>query len=325
MKKFAFGCFVVALLTGAAMLGGKEVPQLPVPEKEHEWLGQLAGEWETEGEAFLEPGKPPIKCQGTESARRIGGFWIVAENKGTFMDVPVTGVLTLGYDPQKKKYVGTWIDSVSNYLWSYEGTVDAGGKTLTLETEGPSHDTPGKLAKFKEVIEVKTDDHKVFTSSVQGEDGKWSTIVTIHYRRKKAVAGEATQNQPPSEQEPVVAGNRIVHFEITADQPETLTKFYGELFGWKFQKAAIPDLEYWLCDTGSGGPGINGAVMQRQNAEQPWMNYVDVASIDAALEKATKLGAQVALPKTPVPGVGAVAAIVDPQGNVCGLWEAARP
>jgi uncharacterized protein len=82
-------------------------------------------------------------------------------------------------------------------------------------------------------------------------------------------------------------------------------------------------MECWLCDTGSDGPGINGAVMQRQSPQQPLMNYVDVASIDAAIEKATKLGATVALPKTPVPGVGAVAAIVDPQGNACGLWEQA--
>jgi len=63
--------------------------------------------------------------------------------------------------------------------------------------------------------------------------------------------------------------------------------------------------------------------MQRQHEQQPWMNYVDVASIDAAIEKATKLGATVALPRMPVPGVGAVAAIVDPQGNICGLWEQA--
>ena len=118
-----------------------------------------------------------------------------------------------------------------------------------------------------------------------------------------------------------MANNRITHFEIPANQPEALTKFYSELFGWKFEKAPIPGVEYWLCDTGPAGPGINGAVMQRQNAQQPWMNYVDVASIDASLEAATKLGAKVALPKTPVPGVGAVAAIVDPQGNVCGLWE----
>jgi len=28
-----------------------------------------------------------------------------------------------------------------------------------------------------------------------------------------------------------------------------------------------------------------------------------------------------ALPKTPIPGVGALAAIMDPQGNLVGLWE----
>ena len=120
-----------------------------------------------------------------------------------------------------------------------------------------------------------------------------------------------------------MANNRIVHFEIPANHPEALTQFYSGLFGWKFQKAPVPGLEYWLCDTGSEAPGINGAITSRHDAQQPWMNYVDVASIDATIEAASKLGAQVALPKTPVPGVGAVAAIIDPQGNICGLWEQA--
>jgi uncharacterized protein len=62
--------------------------------------------------------------------------------------------------------------------------------------------------------------------------------------------------------------NRVVHFEIPANQPEALTKFYGEIFGWKFQKAPFPGPEYWLCDTGSNGPGINGAVMKRQDPRQ---------------------------------------------------------
>lgn len=117
--------------------------------------------------------------------------------------------------------------------------------------------------------------------------------------------------------------NRVVHFEIPADQPESLTKFYGELFGWKFQKAPFPGPEYWLCETGDTGPGINGAVMQRMHAQQPWMNYVSVSSIDATIEQAARLGAKTALPKTEVPGVGAYAAIIDPQGNICGLWEVA--
>ena len=117
-----------------------------------------------------------------------------------------------------------------------------------------------------------------------------------------------------------MVSNRVVHFEIPANEPEALTKFYSQMFGWTFQKADMP-VEYWLCDTGSEGPGINGAVMQRQDERQPVTNYVEVASVDEALAQAVSLGAQVALPKMPIPGVGAAGAILDPQGNLCGLWE----
>ena len=120
-----------------------------------------------------------------------------------------------------------------------------------------------------------------------------------------------------------MANKRVVHFEIPANEPEQLTQFYGTIFGWKFHRMEAPGPEYWLCETGPEGIGINGAIMQRQHPQQPWMNYVDVPSIEATIEQATKLGAKVALPKTPVPGMGAYAAIVDPQGNICGLWETA--
>jgi len=122
-------------------------------------------------------------------------------------------------------------------------------------------------------------------------------------------------------QESLMANNRVVHFEIPANQPEALTRFYSDLFGWTFHKAPMDGPAYWLCDTGSDEPGINGAVMQRQSPQQPCVNYVNVASVDAAIEKATQLGAQVALPKSPIPGVGAIAVIIDPEGNPCGLWE----
>jgi hypothetical protein len=185
MKKLVMAGMVVTLLAGAAVLRAQDAPKMPAPEKEHAWLQQFVGEWETEAVAMMEQGKPPMKCKGTESVRSIGGFWIVAENKGTFMDVPVTGAMTLGYDPEKKKYVGTWICSMTNYLWKYEGTVDESGKVLTLETEGPCPMAPGKLSRFKDVTEFKSKDHKVLTSLMQGDDGKWVTFATINCRRKK--------------------------------------------------------------------------------------------------------------------------------------------
>ncbi|MES2570285.1 MAG: DUF1579 domain-containing protein [Verrucomicrobiota bacterium] len=159
--------------------------QMPGPVKEHAWLQQFVGEWETEGEIDMEPGNPPIKVHGSESTRLLGGFWVVGDGKSEMPDMPFENRLTIGYDPEKQKYVGSWIDSMTGYFWKYEGTVDASGTTLTLNTQGPCPKTPGQLASFKEVTEFKNPDHRIFTSSIQGEDGHWTQMVVIHYRRKK--------------------------------------------------------------------------------------------------------------------------------------------
>jgi hypothetical protein len=154
-------------------------------KNEHQWLQKLVGEWTYEMENPCKPGEAPTKCVGTESVRSLGGLWITAEGKGEMPDgEPATTILTVGYDSRKKGYVGTWIGSMMDYLWVYTGSVDAAGKTLTLETEGPSMAGDGKMAKYKEVIEFETDDHRVFTSNVLGDDGNWSPIMTTHYYRK---------------------------------------------------------------------------------------------------------------------------------------------
>jgi hypothetical protein len=97
--------------------------------------------------------------------------------------MPFASVLTLGYDPQKQKYIGSWVDSMTSHMWKYEGTVNAAGNILTLDTEMPCG--PGKVSKFKEVTEFKSADHRLFTSTMQGEDGEWRVAVRVNYRRKK--------------------------------------------------------------------------------------------------------------------------------------------
>ena len=159
--------------------------KLPQAGPEHAWLQQLVGEWTSETEAYMEPGKPPIKSIGTESIQPLGKFWTISEIKSTMMDMPFSGNFTLGYDTDKKKYVGTWVDSMTGHLWNYEGSVDATGKILTLETEGQCPMRPGKLSKFKEVVEIKSPDHKIFSSSILGDDGKWVTMMTSHAHRKQ--------------------------------------------------------------------------------------------------------------------------------------------
>lgn len=173
-----------AALLFAGSLIAAEPPGMPQPTKEHDWLKQFAGEWDTEVEMFMEPGKPPMKSKGTESARMVGGFWVVGENKGEMMGAPFTGLMTFGYDPEKKKYVGTWVDSMTSTLWQYVGSVDASGKLLTMETEGMCP-MEGKVCQFKDTVEFKSKDHRVLTGKKLGSDGKWMTMMTVTARRRK--------------------------------------------------------------------------------------------------------------------------------------------
>jgi hypothetical protein len=179
--------FCVALLAAAIVvpLATAQSPEdFPKPQKEHQWLQQLAGNWEYDAEMIMEPGQPPMKATGTETGRMIGGFWAMMENKGEFMGTPFTGIMTLGYDPEKKKYVGSWIDNMTSYMWHYQGTLDSSGKVLTLDTEGPCPQEGGRIVRFKEVVEMKGPNQKVFTSARE-KDGKWITHMKITSRRKK--------------------------------------------------------------------------------------------------------------------------------------------
>lgn len=121
--------------------------------------------------------------------------------------------------------------------------------------------------------------------------------------------------------------SRVVHFEIQGNDPEALAKFYTELFGWKFSRWG--DAPYWLIETGDKElPGINGGLLQR-NGPRPeegqsvnaFVCTVEVLSVDESTERAKRLGGIVAVPKMPIPTVGWLGYIKDPDGNILGLMQ----
>jgi hypothetical protein len=154
------------------------------PQQEHQWLEKLVGEWTWESEAPMEPGQPPSKFTGTESVRSLGGVWTVGEGRGDGEGDDTT-IMTLGYDPAKQRFVGTFMGSMMTNLWIYEGELDPESKVLTLDAEGPSFVDAGKTAKYKDRMEIKSDDHRVLTSHYLGDDGEWHEFMTAHYYRKK--------------------------------------------------------------------------------------------------------------------------------------------
>lgn len=116
----------------------------------------------------------------------------------------------------------------------------------------------------------------------------------------------------------------FVHFELPADDPAKLKKFYGGVFGWTFNTMPMPGGggEYNIAmTTEQGKPGINGGVYKRMNKDDKPRQYIGVASIDESLKKVQSNGGKVAGPKMAIPGIGWFAHITDPEGNSQALFQ----
>lgn len=74
---------------------------------------------------------------------------------------------------------------MTGHLWNYEGSLDASGKALTLESEGACPMRPGKLTRFRDVIEMPDKDSKRFTAYMQDDDGQWVRMMSSQSQRKK--------------------------------------------------------------------------------------------------------------------------------------------
>jgi uncharacterized protein len=120
---------------------------------------------------------------------------------------------------------------------------------------------------------------------------------------------------------------RPVHFEIHASDVERARAFYEQVFGWAFQQWG--DNDYWVITTGPDDqPGINGGLLPRPGdapqlgaAVNAFVVTAEVGDLDAAIETALKLGGEVRLAKAQMEGVGWLAYLADPDGNLFGVLE----
>ena len=158
--------------------------KLPEPQKEHRWLQRLVGEWKYENEYRMGPDQPPGKGSGSESVRSLGGLWTISEGTGEMQEGgEFKSIMTLGFDPEAKRFVGTFVASMMTYLWPYNGSLDSEEKVLTLDSEGPSFSGDGSMAKYQDIIEFVSEDHRIMSSQFLGPDGMWIMFMTTHYHR----------------------------------------------------------------------------------------------------------------------------------------------
>jgi len=117
------------------------------------------------------------------------------------------------------------------------------------------------------------------------------------------------------------AYNSVAWFEIGTDNPDVTQRFYGELFGWTFQKDESDDVMDYRMVTTPGAEQSSGGVMNTGGKFPNYATfYVLVEDVPATVAKAERLGAKALLPRTTAPGCLVFAQLHDPSGNQIGLF-----
>ena len=174
-----------ALLTVAvlALFAVQQAPPMPKPGAEHKLLAQDAGTWDAVVE-MAEPGKPPTTSKGVEvNTVGCGGLCLITSFKGDMGGMTFEGSGVTTWDPKKKKYVGSWTDSMSTGLSVGESTYDAAKKTWNGTMEGP--DMSGNVMKARTTTVHSAAGTRVFTIYGPGPDGKEAQMMKITYTRRK--------------------------------------------------------------------------------------------------------------------------------------------
>jgi predicted enzyme related to lactoylglutathione lyase len=125
--------------------------------------------------------------------------------------------------------------------------------------------------------------------------------------------------------------DKVVHFEIPADDVERAKGFYGSVFGWDLQTVDMGTGTYTTVSTvpvddqqlPTERGAINGGMMQRSAQTPNPVITIQVDAIDEALKKIEAEGGSAITPRTEIQGMGAFAYFKDPEGNTMGLWETA--
>ena len=192
MKARMLLCTVLGLgvALGATQLPAqdkKEQVDPSAPGPEHKLLDELTGVYSAKVRAWIEPGKDPEKSDGTMKRKMLmGGRYLQEDYEGKIGPESFTGMGIIGYDKLRKKFVLTWIDSMSTGFMTSEGDYDAAKKTFTYLSEDVDPAT-GKKMKGRDILRIDSADQQTFEMNRQPleEGAKEFKVLEIIYTRKK--------------------------------------------------------------------------------------------------------------------------------------------
>jgi Protein of unknown function (DUF1579) len=187
MERFFVRLCLVALLLGLGSVArAQEMP--PKPTAEHKIVTSDEGTWDATAKTYQNgPDSEPVVSKGVEINTVVtGGLWLSSVYKGDFGGEAFEGHGQFGYDPGKKKYVGTWIDSMSASLIVLEGTYNPETKTMAYVGDSGSP-TDNTKVTYRMVTTAKSDRSRIFMLYMTGTQtgGKEAKVMQIEYTKRK--------------------------------------------------------------------------------------------------------------------------------------------
>ncbi|MEM7308763.1 MAG: DUF1579 domain-containing protein [Planctomycetota bacterium] len=156
--------------------------EFPQPTAEHNQLREHAGVWKVHSTFYMDPdpSTPPMEVEAKETIEMFGSFWTHSVYESDFMGQPFQGRATLGYDPEQKEYVSTWIDTMSPTYFQFRGNFE--GDTLVMK--GRAFDCMSKMeANYRTTELHKSPDERVFEMFMEMPDGNEFKMMTHVYTR----------------------------------------------------------------------------------------------------------------------------------------------
>ncbi len=124
-----------------------------------------------------------------------------------------------------------------------------------------------------------------------------------------------------------MAMNRVVHFEIGAEDPKELSEFYKKALGWEINQWA--DSGYWMVGKEADNKvgAIFGGIMKRYENEKT-INTIETEDIEATIKDVEGAGGKVVKPLADMDmgpeDIMRWCYCEDPQGNVFGLMQVVK-
>jgi predicted enzyme related to lactoylglutathione lyase len=113
--------------------------------------------------------------------------------------------------------------------------------------------------------------------------------------------------------------------DLATTDVEGAKRFYGELFGWKFEDLPAGDAgTYTMARLGGKDVGgMSGMMpgMREQGIPPHWTAYFTVDDVDARASKVGALGGKLVMPPMDVMDVGRMCIVEDPTGAKAALWQ----